>query len=97
MLRDDLDADHYGRTSVDISDYNEWFELRFVVDFSDLSRMGFWFNESQTNITYVGNSGTADLDLTNANIKLGQQYDGTVEGHMWIKDLIINNREIRAP
>ncbi len=80
-IRDDADADHFVTTAVDPVDFSEWHSVRLVVDFSDLSRMDMWLDGDNSAMNYTGNSGTAEFDLTNTKIRLGQEEDGTVNGN----------------
>jgi hypothetical protein len=94
LLRDDADADHSINTAADAFDYDEWYNIRVVIDFSDLSRMDMFIDDSNAGLTYVGNSGTADFDLADTTIRLGQQYDDTVSGCVRIKNLSIVPSEV---
>lgn len=95
MLSDDASTSHYAYTTADAVVYDEWFKLRFVLDFSDLSRMAFYLNGSETGITYVANTGVADFDLANAKIRIGQNYGGTTDGDLRIEGLLMTPSEVR--
>jgi len=94
QLRDDADADHEMRDAT-VYDYSEWHSVRAVFDFSDLSRIDMWVDGDNSAVTYNGNTGTADFDTDDVSIKLGQEYDGTVNGNCSIKNLRLTAQEIR--
>lgn len=93
-MRDDSTTDHYIRSSIDVVDYSEWHSYRVVFDLADLSRIDMWIDGSNTGMLYTGNTGTATWDTTNNLIRLGQGYDGVVNGNCKLKDVFINNAEI---
>lgn len=95
-MRDDADVDHQVYTGVDPVDLAEWHTWRFVVDFADFSRMDAWLNDDNSGMTYSGNSGTAEFDLTDTKIRFGQERDGTVSGNCRIRRPLIESRELRA-
>lgn len=95
FLRDDADVDYSIASAVDVVDYSEWFSIRFVIDFTDLSRMELWINESS--IGNGGNSGTASFDTISTMIRVGQRYSTGIDAHCHFRSLRINNQEIRVP
>jgi len=95
FFRDDADTDHYAYTAVNPIDFSDWFSLRFVVDMANLSRMEFYLNEDSFGSTYVNNNGTATWDTTDNLIRIGQQYNGTVDGFCHVRNLRIVSAEVR--
>jgi hypothetical protein len=95
IMRDDDDDDHTGFTAVDVADYSEWFSVRYVLDFTDLSRMTMWFNEDSSAISYAGRSGADTFDTTGTMIRIGQDYDEEINGFCRVRNLRVNNREVR--
>jgi len=94
FLSDDADVDHYVNTMANPVDFSEWNNFWFVIDFSDFSRMEFWLN-GVAGFTKTGASGTADFNLIDTKIRIGQQWDGTVESCCQIENLDIRAQEIR--
>jgi len=93
-VRDDGDNDHYAYSGIDPLDLSEWNEFQVFVDFADLSRMEMWMNGSSTGISYVGNSGTATLDLSDTKIRVGQNHLGTIGGNCWFDGVWMWTEEI---
>jgi len=95
FFRDDSSTMHYVRTGADHVDYSQWNSFRFVLDFADLSRMDLWINGNNSGLTYDTNTGTGVFDTSGTKIRIGQQYNGVVEGNMQIRNLQIIPAEIR--
>ena len=79
VLEDDSDATHSVKTGANPVNFNAWHRYKFYLDFTDLSNMDGWIDGDNTDFsTKVGNAGTATFDLRDTKIRLGQQYDQTV-------------------
>jgi hypothetical protein len=92
-LSDDADADYESKSAVDTTAYNEWFTLKFFLDFSDLSRMNLWINGDSSGTTFTNNTGTADFDTSGTLIRIGQEYDGTINSFCYFRNLKIQPYE----
>ena len=65
------------------------------MDFADMSRMEAWVDGDSSAMSYTGNSGSEDFDLTNTKISIGQEYDDDVFAGFRIRNLQIVPEEIR--
>lgn len=98
QLRDDADADHEMRDAT-AYDFSAWHSVRAVFDLADMSRMDLWVDGDNSATTYNGNTGAVEFDLTNAEIRIGQEYDGTVNASCKFRKgrPLVWPEEIRAP
>lgn len=99
-VRDDADADHYIRTGNNPVNFSQWFSVRAVFDFADLSRIDQWVRqipgtESNAGMVYSGNAGTTTFDTTGMHIRLGQNFVGTVNSNCQVRSLRIIPVEVR--
>ncbi len=94
MFSDDSDVDHFAYTAIDAVDWSGQHTYRLVLDFADMSRMGAWMDGDSSGMTYSGNTGVVEFDLTDTKIRM-QQYNGTVEAHCRIEKTMIRAEEIR--
>lgn len=100
-FRDDSSTLHSVYTGADPVDYSNWFSVRLVLDFEDLSRMDMWIAqppeepESNSGMSYTANTGTATFDTGDTLVRIGQQYNGGIEGHCWTRHLRVVPEEVR--
>lgn len=81
---------HRANTNADSVSLDDWVNLDFHVDFSDLTNLELLVNNVSAG-NYTGNSGTANIDLTDSNnrIKLGTDHASTEYGDYRIRNLRI--------
>ena len=75
--------------TADITDYSDWFTVKGTIDCGDLSNLDMTVNGSNSGFSYSNNSGTCSLLLSDGRVRLGQEYDSTVTGDCYIRDLKI--------
>lgn len=97
---DDTGTPHFARLPGGSLDHSEWFSIRGIIDFEDLSNLDLYVSqtdtteESNAGVVYFGNTGTAELNTEDSLIRIGQQYDGTVDSFCRFKNLRIEPRII---
>jgi len=97
-LYDNGNTQRYMDSAVDPIDFDEWFSIRMLFDFTDLSRSMQWINEVENITGGVNNmTGTATFNTSDVSIRIEQAYNGLINGNCHIRTLRINNKEILAP
>ncbi len=95
---DNIQREFWGYTNGSpIDDWSEWHSFRIVLDFADMSRMGIWIDDNDDiGMSYnETNTGTAELNMTDTRIRIGQDSNGTVCAGFRIRNLKIAAEEIR--
>lgn len=83
-------------SAVDPTGFSDWFSIRGVVDFTDLSRSELYIDGVVDHAADSGNwTGGATFDTAGNKIRLGADRTGTVDGFHHTRQLRAANSEIR--
>ena len=94
-LRDDSSGTHYAGTAIDTVNYSEWFGLRAVWDFADLTRSEIYINDVADSPTATNMTGAVEFVTTDTEIRVGQSRASVVNSFCKIRNPRIWNSEVR--